>query len=467
MPIKLGTFDVIIDMDWLVKHDVVIVYGEKVVRIPYRNITLIVEGDKGGSRLKIISCIKARKYVEQGCHLFLAHVTKKKSKEKRMEDVPVIRDFPKVFPEELPGLPPPRQGAPVLFVKKKDGSFRMCIDYRELNKLIIKNRYPLLRIDDLFDQRQGSSILRLICDQDITSYTLKMKTFRLSAFKNSVWFALIFQKLMSVRLTNAAAVTKSRAGSMKIILELTERKMRLLRQVYSKDFSLISKPLTKLTQKNKRYEWGEKKKKLFTVEEEEGCSAHDLSGAEGTEDFHGDEVCGFHRLQDPTIYSESERVELGQQKVDELLSDYDCEIRFYIFGKRMWLIRHGAPESVWVAATSEIPVWEGVIITYGNFVGDYQNESGYDTIWVIVDRLTKSTHFVPMKKTDRKEKLTLLYLKEIVCRHGVPISIILDRDSHFTSNLWRSLQKALGTNLDMSTATALKWMVKVKGQYKR
>ncbi|GKA89530.1 putative reverse transcriptase domain-containing protein [Tanacetum coccineum] len=109
MSIELGTFDVIIGMDWLVKHDAVIICGEKVVRIPYGNKTLIVKGDKGVSRLKVISCIKARKYVEQGCHLFLAHVTESKSKEKRMEDVPVIRDFPKVFLEELPGLPPPRQ----------------------------------------------------------------------------------------------------------------------------------------------------------------------------------------------------------------------------------------------------------------------------------------------------------------------------------------------------------------------
>nr|GEY66297.1 hypothetical protein [Tanacetum cinerariifolium] len=169
MLIELGTFNVIIGMDWLVKHDAV------------------------------ISCIKARKYVKRGCHLFLAHVTESKSKEKRMEDVPVICDFPK----ELPRLPPPRQvefqidqvpraapvaralyrlassemrelsiqlqellekrfihpsssswGAPVLFVKKKYGSFRMCIDYRELNKLTVKNHYPLLRIDDLFDQLQ-------------------------------------------------------------------------------------------------------------------------------------------------------------------------------------------------------------------------------------------------------------------------------------------------------------------------
>ncbi|GJZ52673.1 putative reverse transcriptase domain-containing protein [Tanacetum coccineum] len=78
MPIELGTFNVIIGMDWLVKQNVVIIYGEKVFRIPYGDKMLIVEGDKGRSRLKIISCIKARKYVEQGCHLFLAHITKEK-----------------------------------------------------------------------------------------------------------------------------------------------------------------------------------------------------------------------------------------------------------------------------------------------------------------------------------------------------------------------------------------------------
>ncbi|GKF12457.1 putative reverse transcriptase domain-containing protein, partial [Tanacetum coccineum] len=105
MPIELDMFDVIIGMDWLVKHDVVIVCGEKVVRISYGNKMFIVESDKGVSRLKVISCIKARKYVKRGCHLFLAHVTEKKSKEKRLEDVPVIRDFLK----ELPGLPPSRQ----------------------------------------------------------------------------------------------------------------------------------------------------------------------------------------------------------------------------------------------------------------------------------------------------------------------------------------------------------------------
>ncbi|GJU00131.1 putative reverse transcriptase domain-containing protein [Tanacetum coccineum] len=81
----------------------------------------------------------------------------------------------------------------------------------------------------------------------------------------------------------------------------------------------------------------------------------------------------------------------------------------------------------------KIPKWKWEHITMDFVTGLPRTSSGYDSIWVIVDRLTKSAHFVPMKKTDGMEKLTLLYLKEIVCRHGVPLSIISDRDSRFTS----------------------------------
>ncbi|GKB20455.1 putative reverse transcriptase domain-containing protein [Tanacetum coccineum] len=81
-----------------------------------------------------------------------------------------------------------------------------------------------------------------------------------------------------------------------------------------------------------------------------------------------------------------------------------------------------------------------------------KTSSGYDIIWVIIDRLTKSAHFLPMKETDSMERLTRLYMKEVVTRHGIPVLIICDHDGRFTSNFWRSLQKALGTQLDMITA---------------
>ncbi|GKA44163.1 putative reverse transcriptase domain-containing protein [Tanacetum coccineum] len=159
--IELGSFDVIIGMDWLIKYHVVIVCDEKLVRVPFGNEILIFRGDRSNNGQRVSKA-------------------EDKSEEKQLEDVPIIRDFPKhgqpyrvIAPSEMKELSDQLQelsdkgfirpssspwGAPVLFVKKKDGSFRMCIDYRELNKLMVKNRYPLLRIDDLFDQLQGSSV---------------------------------------------------------------------------------------------------------------------------------------------------------------------------------------------------------------------------------------------------------------------------------------------------------------------
>lgn len=100
----------------------------------------------------------------------------------------------------------------------------------------------------------------------------------------------------------------------------------------------------------------------------------------------------------------------------------------------------------------ELPVWKWERITMDFITKLPRTASGCDTIWVIVDRLTKSAHFLAISEDDSVDKLVRLYVKEIISRHGVPISIISDRDSRFTSALWRSLQTALGTRLDMSTA---------------
>ncbi|GJQ95667.1 putative reverse transcriptase domain-containing protein [Tanacetum coccineum] len=261
LPIELGSLDVIIGMDWISKQHAEIVCHEKYVCVPYGNEVLIIHGKKGGvkseSRLEVISCIGTQRYIEKGCPVFFIQVTKKeeaKTTEKRLEDVPVIRDFPEVFPEDLLGLPPSRQvefhielvpgaapvartpyrlapaemkelaeqlkelsdkgfirpssspwGAPVLFVKKKDGSFRMCIDYRELNKLIVKNRYPLPRIDDLFNQLQGSSVYLKI---DLRSgyHQLRVREEDISKTAFRTHYGHYEFQVMPFGLTNAHAV---------------------------------------------------------------------------------------------------------------------------------------------------------------------------------------------------------------------------------------------------------------------
>ncbi|GKE75203.1 hypothetical protein Tco_1537244 [Tanacetum coccineum] len=117
MPVELGSFDAIIVMDLLVKYQAIIVCAEKIVRIPWGNETQIVHGDKSNrgneSRLHIISYTKTQEYMLKGCLVFLAHVTTKededKSEKKRLEDIPIVQDFPEVFPEDFPGLPPTRQ----------------------------------------------------------------------------------------------------------------------------------------------------------------------------------------------------------------------------------------------------------------------------------------------------------------------------------------------------------------------
>ncbi|GKF05605.1 putative reverse transcriptase domain-containing protein [Tanacetum coccineum] len=203
----LGVFDIMIGMDWLDNYDANILCSQKLVRVVNpQGQEIIIYGDRRKVDFKLCLVMKARKYFSHGFQAFMAHVIDTRFEKKSAKDVSIVNEFLEVFPKDLPGIPPERQveyqidvipgatpiaktpyrlasskmkelmsqlhelldngfirpssspwGALILFVKKKDGSMRMCIDYHELNKVMVKNVCPLPRIDDLFDQLQGAN----------------------------------------------------------------------------------------------------------------------------------------------------------------------------------------------------------------------------------------------------------------------------------------------------------------------
>ncbi|GJR67444.1 putative reverse transcriptase domain-containing protein [Tanacetum coccineum] len=672
MPVELGSFDVIIGMDWLANHHAVIVYDEKIMRIPYGGEVLIVQGDSSDrgkkSKLSIISCTKTQKYIKRGCPIFLAQVTKKetedKSEEKRLEDVPMVRDFLEVFPKDFPRLPPMRQvkfqiylvpgaapvacapyrlaqtklqelftqlqelsdkgfirpssspwGATVLFVKKKDGYFQMCIDYRELNKLTMKNRYPLPRIDDLFDQLQGSSVYSKINlrsgyhqlrvhDEDIpktvvrlvghydfhNAFGLNKRTGGIHGFDESVKaFTWTHLRLSQSRIRHRPRL-QQRFINFYVLLAITDdlSKQKLcsasilaLREG-SEKFVVYCDASRKglgtvLIQKEKFIAYASRQLKIH----EKNYTTHDLKLRAVVfalkmwrHYLYGTKCVVFTYHKSLQHILDQKELNMRQRRWLELLSDYDCEIRYHprkanvmanalsrkervkplrvralvmktglnlpvqilnaqvearkeenygtedlggmiknlepradgtlclrnrswipCFGDLRTLIMHeshklkysihpGSDKMYqdlkklywWPNMKAEIATYVSKCLTCAKVKAECQKPSGLlvqpvipvwkwenitmdfvtklpktsmdqDAIWVIVDRLTKSAPFLPMKETDSMKKLKRQYLKEVVSRHGVPVSIIFNRDSKFTSYFWQSLNKALDTYL--------------------
>ncbi|GJX82332.1 putative reverse transcriptase domain-containing protein [Tanacetum coccineum] len=320
-------------MDWLAYHRALIDCYEKIIRIPLPNGKILeVQGERPEKDLRSLACIKAD--------------------EKKLDDIRVVRDFPEVFPDDLLGLPLVREiefridlipgASPVVrspyqlapSEMKKYGSMRMCIDYRELNKLTIKNRYPLPRIDDLFDQLQGACCFSKIDlrsgyhqlrvrEEDIpkTAFRTRYGHFEFTVMPFGLTNApAIFMDLMNrvckpyldkfviVFIDDILIYSKSEEEHevhLKTILDLLEKEklyakfskcefwlkeVQFLGHVVNRDGihvdpSKIAKPLTLLTQNNKTYVWGDEQDEAFHILKEKLCNAPVLALPDGPDDF--------------------------------------------------------------------------------------------------------------------------------------------------------------------------------------
>ncbi|GJV22459.1 putative reverse transcriptase domain-containing protein [Tanacetum coccineum] len=586
---KHGSFDVVIGMDWLSNHKAKIIYHEKVVRIPLLDGKVLrVLGERLKEKARLLKSAKASN--------------------KKQEEIVVVRDFLEVFPDDLSRLPPLREiefqielipravsiakspyrlahseleelsgqlnelndkgfirpssspwRAPDLFVKKKDGSFRMCIDYRELNKLIVKNRYPLPRIDDLFDQLQGSYFFSKI---DLRSRYHQLRVHEDNIPKTvfrtryghfeftvmpfgltntpAVFMDLVnrvcrpyLDKFMIVFIDDILIYSKTREGHVEHLrIHVDPSKIEAVKnwkapitpsevrsflglagyyRRFIENFFKIAKSLTILTQKCRTFDWGEEQELAFQTLKDKLCNAPVLALPDGPEDFvvycdasglglgcvlmQRSKVIAYASRQ-LKIYEKNyttHDLELGAvRRWIELFSDYDCEIRYHpgkenvvadalsrkerVKHKRVRVMNMTLQSSIndrILAAQKEV-VDESAGLQKGldEMIEHRSDGTLYylDRIWVplkgdvrtlIMDEAHMSKYSVHPRADkmyyDLRDRYWWPGMKNdiamyVMARHCAPISIISDRDSRFTSRFWQSMQEALGTRLDMSTA---------------
>nr|GEU81633.1 hypothetical protein [Tanacetum cinerariifolium] len=501
MPIELGSFDVIIGIDWLAKYHAVIIYDEKIVQFPGLAHARQVE-----FQINLVPGVAP--VARAPYQLAPAEMQELSTQLQEFSDKGFIR------PSSSPW------GAPVMFVEKKDRSFQMCIEYRELNKLFVKNRYPLPRINDLFDQFQGPRVYSKI---DLSSGYHQLRVREEDILKTA------------------------------------------FRTHYGHYEFQIARPMTKLTQKSVKFDWGEKAEAVFQLLKQKLCSAPILALPEGSENFvvycdashkglgavlmQKEKVMAYASYQlkvyekNYTTYDlelgavvfalkmwrhylystksvmftnhkslqhilDQKELNMRQRWWLELLSDYDyyeCliesqERRNFItedlhgminklesradetlclnnqswipcFGDLRALIMHEShkskyfihpgsdkmclrPEEVVLVANmkAKIATYVSKYLTYARVKAEYHKLSG---LLVQPEIPQWKWENITMDFVTKFLK-TATVLKEIVSRHGVPVLIIFERDGRFTLHFWQSLHKVLELSYNNSYHTTIK-----------
>nr|GEX20447.1 hypothetical protein [Tanacetum cinerariifolium] len=395
-----GSFDVIICMDWLFNYEAEIIYQEKVVRIPLLDGKVLrVLGERPREKARLLMSTKASD----------------------MKQGEIVRDFP--------------EGASVLFVKKKDGSFRMCVDNRELNKLNVKNRYPLPRIDDPFDQLQGSQFFSKIDPRSgyhqlrVHDDDILMTAFR-TRYGHFKFTVMPFEEHVEHLRLVLELFIKEKLYAKFSKCEFLLRKVQLLGHVINGNKIHVDPSKIEAVKNWKAPitpSEGEEHELAFQTLKDKLCNVPVLALPDGPEGF--------------LVYCDVSGIGLGCVLMQrELFSDYDCEIRYHplkenVVANALSRKKKVKPKRVRaIDMTFQLSIKDRILTAQKEDVNEpvglqkgiamdyvtklHRTSTGHDTIWVIVDQLTKSAHFLPMRVDYKMDRLARLYLNEIVARHG-------------------------------------------------
>ncbi|GJS60004.1 putative reverse transcriptase domain-containing protein [Tanacetum coccineum] len=406
MPVELGSFDVIIGMDWLAKYQAIIVYAEKIICIPWGNETLIVRGDESDrgneTHLNIILIFEDRQVNDQTDSKKVKFVWGDKQeaafqllKQKLCSALILAlpegsEDFVAYCDASIKGL-----GA-VLMQRDKVIAYASCqlkIHEKNYTTHYLELRAIVFALKIWRHYLYGTKCT-VFTNHNYLQHILDQKELNM---KQRHWLEL---------LSNYDCELRYHPGKPNIVADALSYKEwnKPLRNIKNEDVGgMIRKVIPKEKLKPR---------------------------ADGTLCLNGRSWLPCYGDLRTVIMHESHKLKYSiHPGSDKMYQDMK---------KLYW----------WPNMKANIATYVSKCLTCAKLPKSLQ---GYDTIWVIVDRLTKSAIFVPIRETDPMEKLARMYLKEVVIRHGIPVSIIYDRDLRFASNLWRSLYKALGTNLDMST----------------
>nr|GEZ99780.1 reverse transcriptase domain-containing protein [Tanacetum cinerariifolium] len=362
MPVEMGSFDVIIDMDWLVKYHAVIVCDEKLVRVPFGDEVLIFHDDRNNnvheSRLNIISCSKTQRYLLKGCPIFLAHVTIKeaedKSKKKLLKDVPIVQDFPEVFPEDFSDIPPTRQvefqinlvhGLSVYSkIDLRSGYHQLRVREEDIPKTAFRTRYRHYEFQVMsFGLTNAPAVfmdlMNQVCKPYLDTFVIvfidDILIYSKSKQEHEEHLELILELLkkeqfQGIHVDPAKIESIKDWASPETVTEI--RQFLGLAGYYRRfieGFSKIARSMTKLTQKKVKFDWGDKQEEAFKIIKQKLCSAPILALPEGSEDFVVYCDASIKCLGAMLMQRENKELNMKQHRWLELLSDYDCKIRYH------------------------------------------------------------------------------------------------------------------------------------------